>query len=162
MAGYPVVAVEREQAALTAGQKRIEGSLDKLLQRNVKKGTMTADAAAAEKNNVLSRVTYSTDLNAVQDCDIVIEAIAENMQLKLDFYTDLAKRVKREAIFASNTSSLPITGMAEASGRGENFVRAISSAVVAFRFTSFECSRNETKMPNTHRSDCTSSTPCRS
>lgn len=123
MAGYPVVAVERETAALQAGQKRIEGSLDKMLQRNVKKGKMSEDGAAAERQNVLSRLTFSTDMDAMQDCDIVIEAIAENMQLKLDFYSDLAKRIKPEAIFASNTSSLPITGMAVASERGKNFVR---------------------------------------
>ncbi len=71
---------------------------------------------------VMSRITLTTDINQAHDCDLIIEAIIENMDIKLNFYRDLANKIKPDAIFASNTSSLQITGMAEVSGRPQNFV----------------------------------------
>ncbi len=78
--------------------------------------------ADRQVNDVMSRISFATDLEAARDCDLVVEAIIEHMPIKIDFYTRLGKIIKPEAVFASNTSSLAITGMAEASGRPNNFI----------------------------------------
>jgi len=120
--GYEVVAVETNQAALDLGQKRIEGSLEKIYSKMAAKGKLTEDDANAKKDEALSKLTYSTEVEALADCDLVIEAIIEDVGIKLPFYENLGKTVKPGAIFASNTSSLSIGIMAEASGRADRFV----------------------------------------
>ena len=80
----------------------------------------TGDAKKAE---IMGRINTSLNLEDVNSCDLIIEAIPENMNLKLSFYENLGQLVSnKDAVFASNTSSLQITAMAEASGRPENFV----------------------------------------
>jgi 3-hydroxyacyl-CoA dehydrogenase len=120
-AGYDVVGVETKQEALDVGMKRIEGSLAKVAQRAVKKG---GDEAAANKvmAETLARIQPTTDLKDIYDVDIVVEAIVENMDVKLKFYDNLKDKVQPNAIFASNTSSLQCTKMAEISERGDKFV----------------------------------------
>lgn len=120
--GYTVVGVENNDAALAAGKARIEGSLTKLLSKAVKKGALTEDAAAEQEATTLGRLSYSTDERDLADCDLIVEAIVENLAIKVPFYQNLGSVVKPEAIFASNTSSLPITEMAMASGRPDRFV----------------------------------------
>ncbi len=121
-AGYQVVGVETKQEALDVAQKRIEGSLSKVAQRKVKKGALDEAGAAKEVRDILDRIQLTTDMKAIGDVDLVVEAIAEDMELKLNFYKNLESIVQPDAIFASNTSSLQITSMAEISGRGHNFV----------------------------------------
>ena len=82
----------------------------------MKKG-MDEGAAAAQATETLGRITASTDMHALKDVDLVVEAIAENKELKLKFHKQLGGVVQPGAIFASNTSSLQITGMAEARAR---------------------------------------------
>ena len=92
----------------------INGSLDKLEAKG--KLSCTADEARAN-------ITTSTDLAAAaEDCDLIIEAIVENLPVKLDFYKNLGNMTSSGQILASNTSSFPITEMALASGRPEDVV----------------------------------------
>jgi 3-hydroxyacyl-CoA dehydrogenase len=121
-AGYDVVAVETKPEFLERGIARIDGSLGKVFARSVKKGKLTEEAAKQEKDQIMARITTSCSVEAVADCDLVVEAIIENMPLKLDFYKNLKDKVKPDAIFASNTSSLQIGRMADASERADKFV----------------------------------------
>lgn len=122
-AGYQVLGIESQEAALKSGFKRIEMSLEKVISKDVKKGTYASEADGKNAyDKIMSRITTSTKVEDAHDCDLIIEAIAEDMDLKLKFYTHLGKVIQPEAIFASNTSSLPITSMSLASGRPEKFV----------------------------------------
>jgi len=122
MAGYDVVGIESNDVALTAGVTRIHESLSKLTAKDVKKGTITERQAEEKVSEILSRITFSTSTHEARDCDLIIEAIVEKMDVKLPFYKDLGSKIKPDAIFASNTSSLQITQMSNISGRPANFV----------------------------------------
>mmetsp|Transcript_17800 Transcript_17800/g.29750 ORF Transcript_17800/g.29750 Transcript_17800/m.29750 type:complete len:326 (+) Transcript_17800:42-1019(+) len=122
MAGYEVVGIESNDDALTAGVTRIHDSLGKVLGKDVKKGKMTEAEANSKKSEVLDRMVFTTSIDEAHDCDLIIEAIVERMDVKLDFYKNLADKIKPDAIFASNTSSLQITQMSDVSGRPANFV----------------------------------------
>ncbi len=113
-AGYEVVVREVEQAFLDKGL----GGIRKSLAKFVEKGKMQQP----DMDACLGRVKGSTDLNDLADCDIIIEAIIENAQLKKDTYAQLDKIVKADAIFASNTSSLTITELSMATARPKQFV----------------------------------------
>ena len=113
-AGYDVVVREVEQKYLDKGLAGIRKSLGKF----VEKGKMQQ----ADMDACIGRLKGSTDLNDLADCDIIIEAIIENAQLKKDTYAELDKIVKPEAIFASNTSSLTITELSMATARPKQFV----------------------------------------
>ncbi|HNZ97458.1 MAG TPA: 3-hydroxybutyryl-CoA dehydrogenase [Thermoanaerobaculia bacterium] len=108
-AGFENVIREVDDAALARGMDRIRGSLD----RAVAKGKLEAAAREA----ALGRLQTTTGFDALAGCDLVIEAIVENLEEKLRTFAALAKVVRPEAIFASNTSSLTITQLAAASGR---------------------------------------------
>ena len=113
-AGYNVVVREVEQQFLDKGFKGIEKSLG----RFVEKGTMSA----ADRDACAGRLKGTTSLDDLADCDIVIEAIIENAELKRETYAQLDKIVKPEALFASNTSSLTITELSMATARPKQFV----------------------------------------
>jgi len=113
-AGFETVVREVDDAALARGMERIRGSLD----RAVAKGKLEAAAREA----ALGRLRTTTDFGALAGCDLVIEAIVENLEEKLRTFAALAKVVRPEAIFASNTSSLTITQLAAASGRPERTI----------------------------------------
>ncbi|GAB2764875.1 3-hydroxybutyryl-CoA dehydrogenase [Amycolatopsis magusensis] len=109
-AGLDVVVNEVSQPALDAGRKRVEKSLE----RGTRSGKLsTEDAEAA-----LGRLTFTTDLDAFADRDLVVEAILEQEQAKVEVFGTLDKVVTREdAIFASNTSSIPIMKLGMATKR---------------------------------------------
>src|SRR5438105_11681273 len=113
-AGYETIVREVEQKFLDKGIGGIEKSLGKF----VEKGKM----AAADRDACLGRLKGTTSLDDLADCDIVIEAIIENAELKKETYAQLDKVVKPEAIFASNTSSLTITELSMATARPKQFV----------------------------------------
>jgi 3-hydroxybutyryl-CoA dehydrogenase len=113
-AGFDTVVVEVEQKFLDKGMSGIDKSLGKF----VEKGKMTA----ADKDSCLSRLKGSTSLKDLAQCDIVIEAITENPQIKKETYSAIDSIVKKEAIFASNTSSLTITELSMATARPKQFV----------------------------------------
>ena len=109
-----VVAFEPEQKFLDKGRERIEGSVSKLLA----KGKISQELA----DSTLGSIKYTTDPSDLSDTDFIVEAVIENMDLKKDLYGSLGGVCKPETIFASNTSSLSITEMAEISGRADKFV----------------------------------------
>ncbi len=108
-AGYDVVAVEAVQAALDKGLGGIRKSLDKF----VEKGSMKGD----ERDAALGRLTTSTDVADLKSCDLVIEAIVENMAAKKELFSKLDGLLAPHAIICSNTSSLCVIEMAAATKR---------------------------------------------
>jgi 3-hydroxyacyl-CoA dehydrogenase len=120
-AGCSVIAVESDQGALTSGLARIDKSLAKMAEKQVEKGK-NADQAKTEAQAIRARVTGSLNRKDLADCDLVIEAIVENLDVKKSLFAELGQLCKKETIFASNTSSFPIREMAKASGRPKNVV----------------------------------------
>ena len=113
-AGCDVVVRESDQAALDKGLGRIKKSLDKLVS---KERVSRADADAA-----FGRLTGTLELKGLADCDLVVEAIVENLDVKNALFKELDGLCKPSAIFASNTSSFSIGEMGVASGRPERMV----------------------------------------
>jgi 3-hydroxybutyryl-CoA dehydrogenase len=114
-AGYDTVVREVTDELLDKGLARIRGSMDKA----VEKGKMEA----AARDQAVSRLSGTVaDLSALADCDLVVEAIVENLEEKKKTFSALDEAVKAEAIFASNTSSLTITQIAMFTKRPDQFV----------------------------------------
>jgi 3-hydroxybutyryl-CoA dehydrogenase len=113
-AGYTTLVREVAQPPLDKGKASIIKSLDKF----VEKGKMTA----ADRDATLGRLTFTTDLRALKDCDIVIEAVTEDLELKNGMWRELDGLCPAATIFASNTSSLTIAAMAAATKRADRFV----------------------------------------
>jgi len=113
-AGLETVVREVEESFLDRGLARIHRSLDKA----VEKGKIEAE----QREATLLKLTGTTDLEPLTDCDLIIEAIVENIEEKARIFATLDKEVKDSAIFASNTSSLTITEIAMSTGRTEQFV----------------------------------------
>jgi 3-hydroxybutyryl-CoA dehydrogenase len=107
--GLPVVAVEINDEALSRGRGILEGSV----QRALDKGRLSADDASA----LLGRVTWTTSFDDLAEVDLVIEAIPERLELKVDLFTTLDALCKPSTILATNTSSLSVTRIAAATGR---------------------------------------------
>ncbi len=120
--GCDVVAVEADQGALDRGLGRIEKSLAKLASKQVEKGKMTEEQAKKFAADTRGRITGALDRGAVADCDLVVEAIIEDLDAKKKLFAELNGICKPETIFASNTSSFPIAEMGSASGRPQNMV----------------------------------------
>ena len=120
--GCEVVAFEMDQGALDKGIGRIERSLSKLAQKAVEKGKASESDAQAQMAATRARITPSTDKADLADCDLVVEAIVENLDAKKSLFQELGGICKPETIFASNTSSFPIAEMGEASGRPSRMV----------------------------------------
>jgi 3-hydroxybutyryl-CoA dehydrogenase len=118
MAGFDTTVLEVEQKFLDKGFAGIEKSLAKFAERPPEKGGITQQ----QKKETLSRLKGATKAAGLADCDIVIEAIIENVAQKREMFAGLDGVVKREAIFASNTSSISITELMTATKRPERFV----------------------------------------
>jgi 3-hydroxybutyryl-CoA dehydrogenase len=95
--------------------ERARASIEKSLGRFVKKGTITADERAA----VLDRIVTHSTLDRLNEADLIVEAIVEDANAKRTLFTSLDALAKREAILASNTSSISITLLASATTRAE-------------------------------------------
>lgn len=112
--GYNVVLRARRQTSVDKGIAKVTKNLEKL----VAKEKMTED----QKNEILSRVKGSTDISIIKDADLIIEAATEEMESKKALFAELNELCKPEAIIATNTSSLSITEIAEASGRPDKII----------------------------------------
>ncbi|MCB0412504.1 MAG: 3-hydroxybutyryl-CoA dehydrogenase, partial [Bdellovibrionales bacterium] len=111
MKGTPVVLVDISEEALTRALKTITASLDKL----VKKEIITAE----DKGSTLSRVQGEVKMSAFSDCDLVIEAVTENLDLKLKLFRQIDEITPKDSLLCSNTSSISITKIAAVTSRPE-------------------------------------------
>ncbi|GAA0182481.1 3-hydroxybutyryl-CoA dehydrogenase [Clostridium sediminicola] len=113
-AGFEVILRDIKQDFVDKGLSMISKNLD----RSVKKGRMSEE----EKVAVLERVTGTTDVQMAADVDVVIEAAIENMEIKKKIFAELDEVCKKEAILATNTSSLSITEVASATMRPDKVI----------------------------------------
>ncbi len=112
--GVEVIGVEHDEA----GVERARGHLDRSTGRAVKRGKLTE----AEQTELLGRLTLSTELTSLKDCDLVIEAIPERMELKRELFATLDGLLAPEAVLATNTSALSVTELATGTGRPSKVV----------------------------------------
>jgi len=113
-AGYEVVLREVDEATLAKGV----GKIEKQLARAVEKGKSSQQDADAVRGRIKETIHYRD----LADCDLVIEAITENLALKLEMWKEIDEIVKPEAVFATNTSSLAVIDQAAVTGRPGQFV----------------------------------------
>ena len=114
MAGMQVVLLDRDRDTAEKGK---DYSRD-LLQKRIDKGRMQPEKA----EGILSLITTTDDYAQLEGCDLIIEAVFEDMGIKADVTAKTEAVIPETAIFASNTSTLPITGLAESSKRPEQFI----------------------------------------
>lgn len=112
--GYEVIVRDIKDEFVERGLAGINKNLSKL----VSKGKITEEV----KEDILSRISGTTDMNLAADCDLVVEAAVENMKIKKEIFAELDKICKPETILASNTSSLSITEVASATSRPEKVI----------------------------------------
>ncbi|MBC5631019.1 3-hydroxybutyryl-CoA dehydrogenase [Clostridium sp. NSJ-6] len=112
--GYEVIVRDIKDEFVERG---IAG-INKGLSKQVAKGKMTEEV----KEEILLRISGTTDMNLAADCDLVVEAAIENMKIKKEIFAELDKICKPEAILASNTSSLSITEVASATSRPDKVI----------------------------------------
>jgi 3-hydroxybutyryl-CoA dehydrogenase len=113
-AGYPTLVRDVDQVALARGRASIEKSLGKLVEK--------AKLSPADRDAALGRLRFTTELAALRDSDLVLEAVTEDLALKNQLWTALDALCPAGTIFASNTSSIPIHAMAAATHRPDRFV----------------------------------------
>ena len=114
LTGYDIVMQDVSDEATSRGL----GTIDKSLQRLVDREKITADA----KDAAIRKIRTTTNLSDLADCDLVIEAATENMDLKLDLFEEIGKVSHPETIIASNTSSLSLTKLASVSNRPDKVI----------------------------------------
>jgi 3-hydroxyacyl-CoA dehydrogenase/enoyl-CoA hydratase/3-hydroxybutyryl-CoA epimerase len=113
-AGIEVVLIDATQEAADRGKAHSEGILDK----GMKRGKVTAE----KKAEVLGRIAATTDYAALAGVDLVVEAVFEDPKIKAEVTAKVEAAVGPDCIYATNTSTLPITGLAAASKRPEQFI----------------------------------------
>lgn len=113
-AGIEVVLIDSTQEAADRGKAHSEGILDK----GMKRGKVTAE----KKAEVLGRITATTDYAALSGSDLIVEAVFEDPKVKAEVTAKVEAVVGPDCIYATNTSTLPITGLAAASSRPEQFI----------------------------------------
>ena len=112
--GFDVVVRDINDDIIKASEARLNKGLDKL----VAKGKMDE----AGKKAITDKMTFTTDLNAAADADLVVEAAVEKLEIKKSIFADLDKICKPETILATNTSSISITAIAAATQRPDKFI----------------------------------------
>ncbi len=116
--GYSVVGVEVDETALERGRQHVESSTSRAVSG--------AKLSGEERDALVGRIDYTTDLGAVADCDLVVEAVGEALALKKDLFVQLDGIVGPDTILATNTSSLSVTDIATAT--------SVPSRVVGLHF----------------------------
>src|SRR5437016_4502391 len=121
-AGFPVVLKDIDEELVQAGLQEArnvtKGQLDKLVER----GKLTADEAQAQLEQALGRITGTTSYEGFGDVDFVIEAVPEKMEIKQEVFAELDAAAPGHAILASNTSSLSISEIGDATLRPERVI----------------------------------------
>ena len=113
-AGFNVILRDIKDEYVKKGIGKIERFLDK----SIEKGRMTAE----DKKKIMNNISGTTKLADLKDCDLVIEAIFENIKVKKELFKDLDSICKKDCYFASNTSTIPITDLASTTNRPEMFI----------------------------------------
>ena len=94
------------------------GKIEKFLDKSIEKGKLSAD----DKKKILNRIKGTSKLDDLKNMDLIVEAIFENIQVKKQLFKELDSICKKECIFASNTSTIPITDIASVTMRPEKFI----------------------------------------
>lgn len=116
-AGYRVLMTDIRDEFLQSAMKSIsEGRFG--LKRQVEKGTITAE----EKDSIMSRISTSTNIDDLKECDLIVEAAPEDRKIKGEIFSRLDSICPEKTIFASNTSGIMISDLASFTGRGDRFV----------------------------------------
>ncbi|MBP0437385.1 3-hydroxyacyl-CoA dehydrogenase NAD-binding domain-containing protein [Tianweitania sediminis] len=113
-AGIPVVLLDRDMDAANKGKAHSEGLMDGLIKKN--------RATAEDKDKLLSLITPTADYADLDGCDLIVEAVFEDSEIKKAVTEKAEAVIAKDAIFASNTSTIPITSLAKNSARPKNFV----------------------------------------
>jgi 3-hydroxybutyryl-CoA dehydrogenase len=113
-AGMEVMIIEKSDKEL----KRAEAMLIESINREIKRWAMTN----SEKKAILGRIQWSTTIDKVTECDLIIEAVTEDYDLKVDVFNKLDKLAKKNCIFASNTSTLSLTKITETTSRPDKMI----------------------------------------
>jgi 3-hydroxyacyl-CoA dehydrogenase/enoyl-CoA hydratase/3-hydroxybutyryl-CoA epimerase len=114
MAGIKVILIDQQQQAADRGKAHSANYMDK----GIKRGKATAE----KKTAVLELITATTDYAALKDADLIIEAVFEDPTIKASVTKAVEEVIPADCIFASNTSTLPISDLAKASGRPDQFI----------------------------------------
>lgn len=113
-AGIQVIIIEKDSKSLDRAKRNFLESID----HEIKRWAMTN----SEKRAINSRVKWETKLEKSINCDLIIEAVEEDFDLKKKIFVELDKQVKKEAIFVSNTSTLSLTKLAESISRNDQVI----------------------------------------
>ena len=114
MAGMEVVLIDRDDETAERGKSYTANYFDK--------GISRGKATPEKKEKTLAQITATSDLSALAGCDLIIEAVFEDPKVKAEMTQKVEAVIPEDCIFASNTSTLPITGLAKASKRPEQFI----------------------------------------
>ncbi|SMX33357.1 3-hydroxyacyl-CoA dehydrogenase NAD-binding domain-containing protein [Octadecabacter ascidiaceicola] len=114
LAGIEVVLIDRDQEAADKGKSYTTAYMDK--------GISHKKATEEKKEKVLGLINATTDLDALKDCDLIVEAVFEDVGVKAEMTKKVEAIIGDDAIFATNTSTLPITELAKASVRPDQFI----------------------------------------
>ena len=114
MSGYDVTLYDRDAEALEAGHEAIQKSLAKLVSKD--------RLSEEDRDASINRLQTTADLKSFGSCDLIVEAIVENLDAKLELFSTLDEIASDKAILASNTSSISITRMAAATSRPDRFI----------------------------------------
>ena len=113
-AGIEVVVIEKNNERLEWAKEQLSDNIDK----EIKRWAMTN----SEKKAIFSRISWYVDIHKVKDCDLVIEAVDEDFDLKVKIFKELDSIVKKDSIFVSNTSTLNLTKISEHTDRADKVI----------------------------------------
>ena len=113
-AGFEVILRDIKDEFVQKGISRI----DKFLSKSIEKGKLSED----DKKKIMNRIKGTTKLSDLKDADLVIEAIFENVEVKKELFRELDSICKKDCVFASNTSTIPITDLASVTSCPEKFI----------------------------------------
>jgi 3-hydroxyacyl-CoA dehydrogenase len=120
--GFSVIACDADDGALERGRSRVEKSLAKVVEKAVAAGKLTEERAKVVVERALQSLETTTDQSRLADCDLVIEAIVEDLEKKRELFATLERVCRKDAVLATNTSSLPVREIAAGARRPERFV----------------------------------------
>uniref|UniRef100_A0A832DIM9 3-hydroxybutyryl-CoA dehydrogenase n=1 Tax=Ignavibacterium album TaxID=591197 RepID=A0A832DIM9_9BACT len=112
--GMEVTIIEKNNEKLEWAKAQLSETID----REIKRWAMTN----SEKKAIFSRITWDIDITKIQDCDLVVEAVDEDFDLKVRIFKEMDKHAKKDAIFVSNTSTLSLTKISETTSRPDRVI----------------------------------------